>query len=171
MIREYRFKNARALTERMRNLYGVCVGCKTITNQLVARGYRTCRILRNPLLNANHRRLCRDWTLTWQSMTVAHFSHAIWGDESPCLQDPEGSVTFWRGFCAWLGGIPHGCQITPCAPEWIGTSMAWCIGTSCGTHWYHLLGSILHVLATKMTMLRLPSFQGSDWLSATRGHP
>ena len=57
-----------------------------------------------------------------------------------------------RGFCPRLGGIPQGCPL--CC--WISTSMAWCIGTSCGTPWYHSLGSTLEkIFATKMTILRL----------------
>ena len=82
MVREDRLKSARALNERMRNLYGVRVGRKTINNRLVARGYRARRILRKPLLTANHRRLRLDWARRWQNLTMAAWSHVIWGDES-----------------------------------------------------------------------------------------
>ena len=50
---EDHFRITRALTERMRNLYGVHVGRKTINNTLVARGYPVCRILRKPLLTSS----------------------------------------------------------------------------------------------------------------------
>ena len=88
MVREDRFKGSRALTERMINLNGVR-GCrKTINNPLVARDYRTRRILKKPLLTANHCQLRRDWARRWQKMTVAARSHLIWGDESRFQQYP-----------------------------------------------------------------------------------
>ena len=76
-------KSALALSEMMGNLYGVLVGCKTINNLLEARGYRYCRILRKPLLTANHCRLRLDWAQRWQNFTVAVIpTHVIWEDES-----------------------------------------------------------------------------------------
>ena len=67
MVHEDRFKSDCALNERMKNLYGVCVGHKTINNGLVASGYRVCRTLRKPLLTANHRRLRLYWARGWQN--------------------------------------------------------------------------------------------------------
>ena len=61
MVHEDHFKSARALTERMRNSYGVHVGRKMINKRLVASGYRAHRIFRKPLLTASNRRLCQDW--------------------------------------------------------------------------------------------------------------
>ena len=78
MVREDNFKSARDLTERIRNLYGVRGGCKTISNWFVARGYHTRRILRKPLLTADHHQLSLDWARRWQNFTVAAWSHVIW---------------------------------------------------------------------------------------------
>ena len=35
-----------------------------------------------PLLTANHRRLRLDWAQRWRNLTVAHWQHVIFGDES-----------------------------------------------------------------------------------------
>ena len=43
MVREDRFMNDRALMARMRNLYGMRAGRKTINNQLFSRGHRAYR--------------------------------------------------------------------------------------------------------------------------------
>ena len=103
-------------------------------------------------------------------MTVAAWSHVIWGDESHFQLYPvDGRMRtpgerfqqdcqvarVQEGVLSMSGehstvGTNH-----PCA-SWIGTSRAWCIWTSCGTPWYHLLGSALEIIfITKMTMLRL----------------
>ena len=50
MVHENCFKIARALTERIRNLYGVRVGRKTINSWLVARGFLFYRGAKWPLL-------------------------------------------------------------------------------------------------------------------------
>ena len=60
MVHEGDSKSAHALTERMRNLYGVYVGRKTINHRLMTRGYRVSRKLRNPSMTANNPRLCRN---------------------------------------------------------------------------------------------------------------
>ena len=81
-VREDCFKSAPAFSERMGNVYGVRVGCKMITNLLLGRGYHARRIPRKPLLTANHRRFRLDWERRCQNLTVAAWSHVIWGDES-----------------------------------------------------------------------------------------
>ena len=82
MVREDRFRSARSLNERMRNVYGVRATRKTINNRLVARGYRARRVLRKPLLTQNHRRLRLEWAQRWRNLTVQHWEHVILGDES-----------------------------------------------------------------------------------------
>ena len=123
-----------ALTEKMRNLYDLCVGRKTINNRLVARSYSVRRILPKPLLTADHRRLCLDRAQSWQNLTVAAWSHVIWGDEShfsavPCRWPHQGSSTAGRtlparladcqgpkckGFCPCLGVL---WQLVPACPS------------------------------------------------------
>ena len=76
MVRQDRFLSARALTARMRNLYG------TVNNRLLSRGYRAYRPTTKPLLTANHRRLRLEWAQRWRNLTVAHWQHGIFGDDS-----------------------------------------------------------------------------------------
>ena len=82
MVRQDRFLSARALTARMRNLYGMRAGRTMVNNRLLSRGYRAYRPTTKPLLNANHRRLRLEWAQRWRNLTVAHWQHVIFGDES-----------------------------------------------------------------------------------------
>ena len=82
MVRQDCFLSARALTAQMRNLYGMRAGRTTVSNQLLSHGYWTYRPTTKPLLTANHCRLCLDWAQRWRNLTVAHWQHVIFGDES-----------------------------------------------------------------------------------------
>ena len=82
MVRQDRFLSAWALTARMRNLYGMRAGRTTVNNRLLSRGYRAYRPTKKPLLTANHRRLRLEWAQRWRNLTVAHWQHVIFGDES-----------------------------------------------------------------------------------------
>ena len=81
MVRQDRFLSARALTTRMRNLYGVRAGHTTVNNRLLSRGYRAYRPATKSLLTANHRRLRLEWAQRWGNLTVAHWQHVIFDDE------------------------------------------------------------------------------------------
>ena len=82
MVRQDRFLSARALTAQMRNLYGMRAGHTTVNNRLLSRGYRAYRPTKKLLLIANHRRLRLEWAQRWRNLTVAHWQHVIFGDES-----------------------------------------------------------------------------------------
>ena len=82
MVRQHHFISARALTAHMRNLYGMEAVQKTINNRLLFRGYRSYKPTRKPLLTTNHCRLCLEWAHSWQNLTMAHWEHVIFGDES-----------------------------------------------------------------------------------------
>ena len=82
MVGQDRFLSARALTARVRNLYGMMAGRTMVNNQLLSRGYRAYRPTTKPLLTANHRRLRLEWAQRWRNLTVAHWQHVIFGDES-----------------------------------------------------------------------------------------
>ena len=82
MVRQDRFLSARALTAWMTNLYGMRAGRTTVNNRLLSRGYRAYRPTTKPLLTANHRRLRLEWAQRWRNLTVAHWQHVIFGDES-----------------------------------------------------------------------------------------
>ena len=66
----------------MRNLYGMRAGRTTVNNRLLSRGYRAYRPTTKPLLTANHHRLRLEWAQRWRNLTVAHWQHVIFGDES-----------------------------------------------------------------------------------------
>ena len=82
MVRQDQFLSARALTARMRNLYGTRAGRTTVNNRLLSRGYQAYRPTTKPLLTANHRRLRLEWAQRWRNLTVAHWQRVIFGDES-----------------------------------------------------------------------------------------
>ena len=72
----------RILTAQMRNLYGMRAGRLAVNNRLLSRGYRAYRPTTKPLLTANNRRLRLEWAQRWRNLTVAHWQHVIFGDES-----------------------------------------------------------------------------------------
>ena len=74
--------SARPCIARMRNLYGMRAGRTTVNNRLLPRGYGAYRPTTKPLLTANHRRLRLEWAQRWRDLTVAHWQHVIFGDES-----------------------------------------------------------------------------------------
>ena len=82
MVQQDRFLSAWALTERMRNLYGMRAGRTMVNNRLLSRGYRAYRPTTKSLLTANHRCLRLEWAQKLQNLTVAHWQHVIFGDES-----------------------------------------------------------------------------------------
>ena len=88
MVRQDRFLSARALTALMRNLYGMRAGRTTINNRLLSRGYRAYRPTTKPLLTANHRHLRLEWAQRWRNLTVTHWQHVIFGDESRFQLNP-----------------------------------------------------------------------------------
>ena len=95
MVRQDRFLGARALTARMRNLYGMRAGRTTVNNRLLSRGYRAYRPTTKPLLTANHRRLRLEWAQRWRNLTVAHFQP---GCQAHRVQAGGGSVHVWGAF-------------------------------------------------------------------------
>ena len=121
------------LTVRMRNLYGIRAGRKTINNQLFSHGclaYRPTSCTRRPVLTANHRCLDLEWAQRWQNLTMAHWQHVIFSDESrlqlhsvdcrfrvrrDCfhqgcqayrVQAGGGSVDVWRAFHSGANSHP-----------------------------------------------------------------
>ena len=82
MVRQDRFLSARALTAQMKNLYGMRAGRTTVNNRLLSCGYRAYRPITKPLLTANHRRLRLEWAQKWRNLTVAHWQHVVFRDES-----------------------------------------------------------------------------------------
>ena len=57
-------------------------GRTMVNNRLLSRGYRAYRPTTKPLLTANHRRLRLEWAQRWWNLSVAHWQHVIFGDES-----------------------------------------------------------------------------------------
>ena len=82
MVWQDRFLSARALMAWTRSLYGMRAGRTTVNNRLLSRGYRAYRPTTKPLLTANNHRLRLEWAQRWRNLTVAHWQHVIFGDES-----------------------------------------------------------------------------------------
>ena len=82
MVQQDCFLSARALTARMRNLYGMRAGRTMVKNRLLSRGYRAYRPTTKPLLTANHYHLHLQWAQKWWNLTMAHWQHVTFGDES-----------------------------------------------------------------------------------------
>ena len=113
MGRQDRFLSARALTARMRNLYGMRAGHTSVNDRLLSRGYRAYRPKTKPLLTANDRRLRLEWVQRWRNLTVAHWQHVIFGDESRFQLYPvDGRLRVRRlpGECFWPGCQAHRVQ-------------------------------------------------------------
>ena len=113
MVRQDRFLSARALMAQIRNLYGMRAGRTTVNNRLLSRGYRAYRPTTKPLLTANHRRLRLEWAQRWRNLTVAHWQHVIFGDESRFQLYPvDGRLRVCRlpGECFWPGCQAHRVQ-------------------------------------------------------------
>ena len=120
MVRQDRFLSARALTARMRNLYGMRAGRTTVNNRLLSHGYRAYRPTTKPLLTANHRRLRLEWAQRWRNLTVAHWQHVIFGDEAARLIGSIGSklVVVWStyGELSTIAPNPLLCSLTDISP-------------------------------------------------------
>ena len=82
MVRQHRFISVRASAAWTMNLYGIRAGRKTINNQLLSRVYCAYSPIKKLLLIANHHRLRLKWAQGWQNLTMAHWQHVIFGDES-----------------------------------------------------------------------------------------
>ena len=92
------------------NLYGMRAGRITVNNRLLSRGHRAYRPTTKPLLTANHRRLRLEWAQRWRNLTVAHWQHVIFGDESRFQLYPvDGSLRVRRLPCErfWPGCQAH----------------------------------------------------------------
>ena len=57
-------------------------GQKIINKRLLSCGYRDYESTRKPLLITNHHRLHLECAQRWQNLTMAHWRHVIFGDES-----------------------------------------------------------------------------------------
>ena len=100
MVRQDRFLSARALTARMRNLYGMRAGRTTVSNWLLSRGYRAYRPTTKPLLTANHRRLLLEWAQRLGRLRVRRLpgEHFRPGCQPHMVQAGGGSVHVWGAF-------------------------------------------------------------------------
>ena len=82
MVWEDRLISAQALMAQLRHLYRMRADQKTINNWLLSRGKRAYRPKMKPLLTDNQHRLCLERGQRWQNLTMAHWQHVIFGDES-----------------------------------------------------------------------------------------
>ena len=181
VFREDSFKSACALTERMRNLYGVRAGRKTINNRLETRGYRARRPLRKTPLTAHHRRMRLAWAQRGRNPTVAQWQHIIFGDESRFQLYP---VDGQMGVCRLPGErFLEDSQVDRVQAggesihmqnhllcSWIGTWMGWCTGPFYGTDWCHLKAAFRWELPLSRRQCYASSCQGSHCLPPAGEH-
>lgn len=127
LSRRNRFKSASTLREEWAHQANVRASRATVNLRLIQGGYRARRPVKTPKLTARHRRARFAWAQQHQNLTVAHWQHVVFADESrflvfpvdgrarvrrlagealldQCTQDRVtgggGSVHVWAAFCA-----------------------------------------------------------------------
>ena len=92
MVRQDRF-----LLGPWRRGWEICTEWGLVAQRLTTDScYRAYGPTTKPLLTANHRRLHYEWAQRWRNLTVAHWQHVIFGDESRFQLYPvDGRLTWW----------------------------------------------------------------------------
>ena len=86
-------------------MYGMRAGRTMVNNRLLSRGYRAYRPTTKPLLTANHRRLRLEWAQRWRNLTLTHWQHVIFDDESRFQLYPvDGTLFTWWSLPATVPG-------------------------------------------------------------------
>ena len=103
LVRHVCFISTQALKAQMRHFYGMGAGRKAINNSPLSHGYRTYRPARKPLLTANQHSLHLEWAQRLQYLTMSHWQHVIFGDESRFqlnLVDGRLRIHYLSGECS-----------------------------------------------------------------------
>ena len=172
MVREDHFKGAHALTERMRNLYGVSVGCKMTYDQRLScwqdprEAPVDCQSSpAPPILGMEMAELDCGF------LVPRHLGRWITFSDVPCRWRHESSSTARRTFPARLSGYqgPSWRDFCPCV-RWVNWGWGWGLGLGVGDRningvvYRDILGDTLVPFARQhfrdnlryqMTMLRL----------------
>lgn len=81
-VRRNRRVTVGTLQRRLRRDFGLNISLRTINNRLLSLGFRACRTVWFPKLTPQHRYNRRVWARRHQNLTVAHWGHVIFADES-----------------------------------------------------------------------------------------
>ena len=82
MVRQNRRESARSLSMRWGNQLGRAISRHTTNRRVTAAGYFSRRLVRCPLLIQRHRAARLEWACQHRNLTVQHWRHILFSDES-----------------------------------------------------------------------------------------
>jgi len=82
LVRANRRISSRAIATQLRARQLIRISRQTVNRRLIQRGYRARRLIKKPKLTARHRANRLQWAQRYSNLTVAHWNHVIFGDES-----------------------------------------------------------------------------------------
>lgn len=85
MARRERTRSASSLRQEWQRLTNIRVSRETVNRRLVNRGYRAWRAIKKPRLTNRHKQLRLQWATQFRALTVPHWRHVIFADESRFL--------------------------------------------------------------------------------------
>lgn len=97
IARRNRTKSSTSISAELRAQHLIRISRSTVNRRLVQRGYRARRMVKKPLLTARHRHNRLQWAQTHRHVTVAHWNHVVFADESRFLLHPtDGRIRVRR---------------------------------------------------------------------------
>ena len=97
MVRQNRRESARSLSMRWGNQLGRPISRRTTNRRVTAAGYFSRRLVRCPLLIQRHRAARLEWARQHRNLTVQHWRHVLFSDESRvCLDPADGRLRVRR---------------------------------------------------------------------------
>jgi len=157
IVRQNRQMSSSAIAAQMRVQHTIQISRQTVNRRLVASGYRARRMIKKPRLTARHRASRLQWANRYSNLTVAHWNHVIFADESRFpLYPTDGRIRVRRRAGEQLldeniqariqggGGSVHvwGAFAPPQLALWlfwIKTSQELCMKIFCAITWFHML--------------------------------
>lgn len=127
LARQDRFKSCNVLTAEWNQQANIRASSRTVNRRLIQMGYRARRCAVKPKLTPRHKRERLTWARQYRNLTIQHWQHVVFGDESRFLLFPVdgrmrvrrregerlldecvqarvagggGSVHVWGAFCA-----------------------------------------------------------------------
>jgi len=82
IVRQNRQMSSSAIAAQMRVQHAIQISRQTVNRRLVASGYRARRMIKKPRLTARHCASRLQWANRYSNLTVAHWNHVIFADES-----------------------------------------------------------------------------------------
>ena len=81
-VRRNRRVTIRTIQRRLRRDFGMNISLRTINNRLLNLGFRARRTVWFPKLTLEHRYRRRVWARRYQNLTLGHWRHVIFAEES-----------------------------------------------------------------------------------------